>query len=73
MTIPEELLSSLMTSTEEVFETMVFKPLVRLPPVDGDAERKGPNVVATVAIAGHRRGLGHLDRVPRLNTASPVR
>ena len=57
MTIPDELLSSLMTSTEEVFETMVFKPLVRLPPVDGETERKGPNVVATVAFAGHRRGL----------------
>lgn len=57
MTIPAELLSSLMASTEEVFETMVFKPLVRLPPVDADEQRKGANVVATVAFAGHRRGL----------------
>ena len=57
MTIPAELLSSLMTSTEEVFETMVFKPLVRLPPVEEATERKGANVVATVAFAGHRRGL----------------
>jgi chemotaxis protein CheX len=57
MTIPAELLSSLMTSTEEVFETMVFKPLVRMPPVEEAAPRKGPNVVATVAFAGHRRGL----------------
>ena len=57
MTIPAELLSNLMTSTEEVFETMVFKPLVRMPPVDTDADRRGANVVATVAFAGHRRGL----------------
>jgi chemotaxis protein CheX len=57
MTIPAELLSSLMTSTEEVFETMVFKPLVRMPPVDVEPQRKGANVVATVAFAGHRRGL----------------
>ncbi|MFM8534739.1 MAG: chemotaxis protein CheX [Acidimicrobiia bacterium] len=57
MTIPAELLSDLMTSTEEVFETMVFKPLVRMPPVDTEPDRKGANVVATVAFAGHRRGL----------------
>lgn len=57
MTIPAELLSNLMTSTEEVFETMVFKPLVRLPSADGEAAQKGTNVVATVAFAGHRRGL----------------
>ncbi len=57
MTIPADLLSNLMTSTEEVFETMVFKPLVRMPPVDTDADRRGANVVATVAFAGHRRGL----------------
>ena len=57
MTIPAELLSNLMTSTEEVFETMVFKPLVRLPSADDGAAQKGTNVVATVAFAGHRRGL----------------
>ncbi|HWI18960.1 MAG TPA: chemotaxis protein CheX [Vicinamibacterales bacterium] len=57
MTIPAELLSNLMSSTEEVFETMVFKPLVRMPPVETEVERKGANVVATVAFAGHRRGL----------------
>lgn len=57
MTIPAELLSNLMTSTEEVFETMVFKPLVRMEPVETEPERKGANVVATVAFAGHRRGL----------------
>jgi chemotaxis protein CheX len=36
---------------------MVFKPLVRLPAVEEPADRKGANVVATVAFAGHRRGL----------------
>lgn len=57
ISVPPELLASLMTSTEEVFETMVFKPLVRLPPAPADEQRKGANVVATVAFAGHRRGL----------------
>lgn len=58
MTIPDELLTNLVTATEEVFETMVFKPLVRMPPVvEEDGVRKGANVVATVAFAGHRRGL----------------
>ena len=57
MTIPAELLTNLMTSTEEVFETMVFMPLVRVPAPDPEAARKGANVVATVAFAGHRRGL----------------
>ena len=57
MTIPENLLSNLMTSTEEVFETMVFKPLVRMPATQGEVTPKGTNVVATVAFAGHRRGL----------------
>jgi CheY-specific phosphatase CheX len=57
MTIPADLLSNLMTSTEDVFETMVFKPLVRMPPLDGEGDKKGASVVATVAFAGHRRGL----------------
>lgn len=57
MTIPAELLTNLMASTEEVFETMVFKPLVRMPAAGLEPERKGANVVATVAFAGHRRGL----------------
>jgi len=57
MTIPAELLTNLMTSTEEVFETMMFKSLTRLPAAEAGAERKGPHVVATVAFAGHRRGL----------------
>lgn len=57
MTIPAELLTDLMTSTEEVFETMVFMPLVRVPTPDPVPARSGPNVVATVAFAGHRRGV----------------
>jgi len=57
MTIPDELLTDLMTSTEEVFETMVFKPLVRVPAPDTESTGKGANVVASVAFAGHRRGL----------------
>lgn len=57
MTIPAELLTNLITSTEEVFETMVFKPLVRLPVVEHTREVTGAHVVATVAFAGHRRGV----------------
>ena len=57
MTIPEELMTNLRTSAEEVFDTMVFKPLVRLPEADPEPARTGTNVVATVAFAGHRRGL----------------
>ena len=59
MTIPDELLTHLVTAAEEVFETMVFKPLVRMPaPVEAAGEpRKGTHVVATVAFAGHRCGL----------------
>ena len=56
MTIPAELLTNLMISTEEVFETMMFKSLIRLPASE-EGERNGPHVVATVAFAGHRRGL----------------
>jgi len=57
MTIPAEMLTNLMASTEEVFETMMFKSLVRVPAAETAAERKGAHVVATVAFAGHRRGL----------------
>ena len=57
MTIAEELMTNLRTSAEEVFDTMVFKPLVRLPEADPEPARTGTNVVATVAFAGHRRGL----------------
>ena len=57
MTIPESVLDHLVVATEEVFETMVFKPVARCPFLDGDAVRPASNVVATVAFAGHRRGL----------------
>jgi chemotaxis protein CheX len=57
MTIPENVLDHLVVATEEVFETMVFKPVTRCAPLDGDAVRPPSNVVATVAFAGHRRGL----------------
>lgn len=57
MTIPESVLDHLVVATEEVFETMVFKPVTRCPPLEGDAVRPQSNVVATVAFAGHRRGL----------------
>jgi chemotaxis protein CheX len=57
MTIPDNVLGHLVVATEEVFETMVFKPVSRRPPLDGDAVRPPSNVVATVAFAGHRRGL----------------
>jgi chemotaxis protein CheX len=57
MTIAPELLTNLVTSTEEVFETMVFKPLARLPVLEGQVGKIPSNVVATVAFAGHRRGL----------------
>jgi chemotaxis protein CheX len=57
MTIPENVLDHLVVATEEVFETMVFKPIARRPKLDGDAVRPPSNVVATVAFAGHRRGL----------------
>ncbi len=54
MTISSQLLASLVTATEEVFETMVFKPLVRVPPAAGPRQS---GVVASVAFAGHRRGM----------------
>ena len=57
MTIPETVVDHLVVATEEVFETMVFRPIVRGAQLDGDAVRPPSNVVATVAFAGHRRGL----------------
>lgn len=56
MAIPDTLLKTLISATEEVFETMVFVPVV----VDSGpvAEPPAPHahVVATVAFAGHRNG-----------------
>lgn len=56
MSIPGPMLTALKSSTEEVFETMVFKPLVAraAEPVDGPC---GTSVVAAVAFAGHRCGM----------------
>ena len=57
MEIPQEIFSHLVSATEEVFETMVFKQLTAAPVLPGDAARPKSNVVATVPFAGHRRGL----------------
>jgi chemotaxis protein CheX len=57
MDIPEHVLSILIVATEEVFETMVFKPLTAGAPTEGHATKPKSQVVATVAFAGHRRGL----------------
>lgn len=56
MSVPEALVSSLVLAIEEVFETMLATPLVRQPIVAGPTNVPA-NVVATVAFAGHRRGL----------------
>lgn len=56
MSIPEQLLTQLISVTEEVFETMVFVPVTV---GAGDVQvAAGPHrhVVATVAFAGHRNG-----------------
>ena len=57
MNVSSEVLTQLLAATEEVFETMVFKPILRQDPIDDDSVRPPSNVVATVAFAGHRRGL----------------
>jgi chemotaxis protein CheX len=57
MEIPTAVVAHLVSATNEVFETMVFKRLDTLAPIAGEAERPKSNVVATVAFAGHRRGL----------------
>jgi chemotaxis protein CheX len=56
MTVPHSLLASLVSATEEVFDTMLALPLQAKEPVTGPLEVPA-NVVATVAFAGHRRGL----------------
>jgi chemotaxis protein CheX len=57
MDIPTDILSYLVSATEEVFETMVFQTIEPLPAIAADHERPRSNVVASVAFAGHRRGL----------------
>ncbi len=56
MTIPDALLTRLISCTEDVFERMVFMPIT-LGTVDGHVS-PGPHahVVATIAFAGHRNG-----------------
>lgn len=56
MQIPESLVASLVSATEEVFDTMLALPLTAQPHVTGPLDVPA-NVVATVAFAGHRRGL----------------
>jgi chemotaxis protein CheX len=55
--IPSEMLSTLIESTREVFETMVFQPLGSQTPIQGDAVRPRSNVVGTVSFAGERSGV----------------
>ncbi len=56
MSVPETLLVSLVSATEEVFDMMLATPLVTQPPAQGPLPSPA-NVVATVAFVGHRRGL----------------
>ena len=56
VTVAPALLDTLMSATEEVFDTMLNLPLGRRPIVTGPLETP-VNVVATVAFAGYRRGL----------------
>ncbi|MFN8644385.1 MAG: chemotaxis protein CheX [Candidatus Binatia bacterium] len=56
MSVPTSLLDSLVSATEEVFDTMLAIPLASRPPVCGPLDTPA-NVVATVAFAGHRKGL----------------
>jgi chemotaxis protein CheX len=56
MSVAHSLLSTLRSATEEVFDTMLALPLQVEPPVTGP-HYVPANVVAAVALAGHRRGL----------------
>ena len=56
-TIVDTLVDTLTKSTEEVFETMVFRTLTSLLPIEGDALRPQSNVVGTVGFAGGSSGL----------------
>ena len=57
MNVSQDVLQELLSATEEVFETMVFQPVSRQTPIEDDKVKPASNVVATVAFAGHRRGL----------------
>jgi chemotaxis protein CheX len=54
--ISTDILSFLVSATEEVFEMMVFRTLQRFPAISADHERPPAQVVASVAFVGHRRG-----------------
>lgn len=56
MSAMPSLLASLASATEEVFDTMLALPLSPKAVADGPLETPA-NVVATVAFAGHRKGL----------------
>jgi chemotaxis protein CheX len=55
-TISEPIVDHLVAATKEVFDTFLAMPITARPPVTGPLEVPA-NVVATVAFAGHRRGL----------------
>ena len=56
MKIPDSIVEPLVSATEEVFDTMLAIPLARQAPFESTTPVPA-NVVATVAFAGHRRGL----------------
>jgi chemotaxis protein CheX len=56
-TLVDTLVDTLTKSTEEVFETMVFRTLTSLLPIEGSALRPQSNVVGTVGFAGGACGL----------------
>jgi len=55
--IPSDMLSVLIDSTREVFETMVFQPVASETPIDGDVERPKAHVIGTVSFTGERCGV----------------
>jgi chemotaxis protein CheX len=56
MAIPDTLLKTLISATEEVFETMVFVPIAVEPGPAVSPPGPHAHVVATIAFAGHRNG-----------------
>lgn len=55
--LQQEMIQKLVESTNEVFETMVFRTLESGVPIEGEALRPRSNVVGTVGFAGSRSGL----------------
>jgi chemotaxis protein CheX len=56
-TIEQIFLHELISSTIDVFKTMVFAELQPATPVQGEALRAGANVVGTIAFTGRTNGL----------------